>query len=71
MLISSPEPEIIPNIELRTGDIVFCTHFEDFDHLYLCKCSKNNTKPENFSLIINSKMENGNYNIFSTINYLL
>ncbi|XP_022168298.1 uncharacterized protein LOC111032328 isoform X2 [Myzus persicae] len=58
-LIYSPELEVISDIELRTGDTVFCTHFEDFNHLYLCKGSKNNTIPDNFSVIINSNMENG------------
>lgn len=56
ILISSPELEIVSNIELTTGDTVFCTHFEDFNHLYLCKGSKNSTIPENYSVIINSKM---------------
>ncbi|XP_026818102.1 uncharacterized protein LOC113557019 isoform X2 [Rhopalosiphum maidis] len=55
LLISSPKPEII-YIELRTGDTVFCSHFEDFNHLYLCKSSKNNTIPENYSMMIDSKM---------------
>lgn len=62
ILINSPEL-VISNIELRTGDTVFCTHFEDFNHLYLCKGSKNNTIPDNYSVIINSEKRNGNYNI--------
>jgi len=68
LLINSPEPEIISNIELRTGDTVFCSHFEDFNHLYLCKSSKNNTIPENYSMMIDSKLAKGNSN--SYINYL-
>lgn len=71
MLINSSELEVIKNIELRSGDTVFCTHFEDFNHLYLCKCSKNNTIPDNYSMIINSKMINGKYNIYSYINNLM
>ncbi|XP_029347622.1 uncharacterized protein LOC100166817 isoform X3 [Acyrthosiphon pisum] len=58
VLINSPELEVIYNIELRTGDTVFCTHFEDFNHLYLCKGSKNNTIPDNYSVITNSKKTN-------------
>ncbi|KAL4141977.1 hypothetical protein QTP88_004511 [Uroleucon formosanum] len=57
ILINSPEL-VISNIELRTGDTVFCTHFEDFNHLYLCKGSKNNTIPDNYSVIINSEKTN-------------
>ncbi|KAE9524914.1 hypothetical protein AGLY_014964 [Aphis glycines] len=56
LLINSSEPEVISNIELSTGDTVFCSHFEDFNQLYLCKSSKNNTIPENYSVIINAKM---------------
>ncbi|XP_060858547.1 uncharacterized protein LOC132935918 isoform X2 [Metopolophium dirhodum] len=56
VLTNTPELEVISNIELRTGDTVFCTHSEDFN---LNICSKNNTTPGNSSMIIDSKMTNG------------
>lgn len=63
MLINTPELyTVLSNIELRNNDMVFCTHFEDFNHLYLCKGSKNSTILENYSVIINSTK--GNYNYF-------
>ncbi|XP_029344966.1 uncharacterized protein LOC100167801 isoform X2 [Acyrthosiphon pisum] len=46
VLINTPELEVTSNIELRTGDTVFCTHSEDFN---LPECSKNNTTPGNCS----------------------
>jgi len=69
-VLNSPELDIISNIELKAGDIVFCTHFEDFNHLYLCKCSKNNIIPDNYSVIINAIKTNGNYNIHKLFNVI-
>lgn len=60
MLINSPEPESVTNIELKNGDIVFCSHFEDFNHIYLCKSSKSTT-PENNNFIIDASKVKGNY----------
>uniref|UniRef100_A0A2S2R425 Tudor domain-containing protein n=2 Tax=Sipha flava TaxID=143950 RepID=A0A2S2R425_9HEMI len=53
MLINLPEPESVTNIELKNGDIVFCCNFEDFNHIYLCKSSKN-TIPQNNNFIIDA-----------------
>lgn len=59
MLINSSELDKIPsNTELKSGDVVFCSHFEDFNHIYLCKSSKN-AIPENYCLVIDSSKEKG------------
>jgi hypothetical protein len=60
MLINLPEPESVTNIELKNGDIVFCCNFEDFNHIYLCKSSKN-TIPQNNNFIIDASKIKGNY----------
>lgn len=53
MIFKSPEL----NTEFKSGDIVFCCHFEDFNHIYLCKSSNNNVIPENINLIDSLKKE--------------
>lgn len=57
-MINAPEPELITNIELKNGDIVFCTYFENFNHLYLCKSTKN-TMPEISNFIIDASKVKG------------
>jgi len=60
--------EIISSINFKNGDIVFCTNFEDFNHVYLCKSSKNGT-PENNCVIIDSSKVTGIYIYIFFLNY--
>lgn len=58
-LVEVTKPEI-SNVGLKCGDIVFCSNFEDFNSVYLSKCSKNYTIPLNDSMIIDSSNLKGN-----------
>lgn len=60
MLINLSELEKMSYTELKCGDVVFCCHFEDFNHIYICKSYKN-TVPENYYLIIDSSKEKGKF----------
>lgn len=66
------ESEVISSIELKSGDIVFCCHFEDFNNMYLCKSSTDNVGPENFKVIIDFSKVAGNLNFIfcNKIKYL-
>lgn len=59
ILSNLSEIEKTSSIELKSGDIVFCCNFVDFDHLFLCKGSKNSTKPDNFNVIVDSSKLKG------------
>jgi len=60
VLENSRKSEIISSIELKNGDTVFCSHFEDFNHVYLCKSSKH-ASSENNDVIIDFSKVTGKY----------
>lgn len=49
-------------IELKNGDTVFCSYFKDFNQVYVCKESKNNSIPVNMNLIVDSSKLKGKLN---------
>lgn len=61
MLSNLSNTELMSNIEIESGDVVFCSNFEDFDHLYLCKGFKNDTILNHFNLIMDSSNVKGKY----------
>lgn len=69
ILSNMSETEIISSTELKSGDIVFCCNFEDFDHIYLCKGSKNNTKLEIRNVFTDSSKLKGKYHLIIEIIY--
>lgn len=55
------------SIDLKYGDTVFCSHFDDFDSIYLCKGTKENDTPENNNLINDSLKITGIYNLILSV----
>ncbi|XP_050441642.1 uncharacterized protein LOC126846351 isoform X4 [Adelges cooleyi] len=48
-----------PDAELNNDDIVYCSHFEDFNNLYICKGSWKTEIPNNYDVMIDSSKPQG------------